>query len=272
MKCADPYNITYAKWLPSAARSVIEYELTRPGSWVNLWKQGNESARDEIDVWFSFANDERMSEVYSGIENEFPDFEATLDQYLDAAWAARMGSLKSYRDRYKKVAKHGPKVKKKALELKALIEESFELGEAPGEFSSTVWLLRAARENPRRPWLGRQHMVGTRTEPAEIDRYMWDGAPGIAEMLDALAMVAGEWQVGSDDDAIGAALKSRQTSELGDYTRGFLYLLKERGIPVTLQSPPNLLRAIESTIAVVLDIKDDNEGIIRAIQRALKDV
>ena len=153
MKCPDPYNITYAKWLPEAARAVIEHEINRPGSWVDSWKQGNESAKEEIDVWFSFANDERMAEVYSGLEEVFPDLEATLDQYLDSAWAARMGSLKLYRDRYKKAVKLGPKVQKKALELTQLIEESFELGEAPTEFSSLVWLLRAARENPRCPWL-----------------------------------------------------------------------------------------------------------------------
>ena len=90
-------------------------------------------------------------------------------------------------------------------------------------------------------------------------------------MLEAVANAAGEWQLELEDDAIGAALKSRQTNELGDYTRAFLYLLEARRIPVTPQSPPELLRAIESTIAVVLDIEDDNEGIIRAIQRALKD-
>ena len=271
MKCPDPYNFTYAQWLPKVAKAVIKQEITRPGGWVDSLKQGNESAREEIDVWFSFANDERMAEVYFGLEEVFPDFEATLDQYLDAAWAARIGSLKSYRDRFKKSAKLGPKVQKKALELKALIEESFQLGEAPGEFASPVWLLRAARENPRRPWLGRQHMVGTETEPAEIDRYLWDGAPKVPEMLEALANVAGEWSLEPDDDAVGAALKSRQTNELGDYTRAFLYLLKERRIPVTPQSPPELRRAIESTISVVLDIEDDNEGIIRAIERAIRD-
>ena len=270
MKCPDPYNITYAKWLPDAARAVIEHEITRPGGWVDSSKQGNESAREEIDVWFSFANDERMAEVYSALEEVFPDFEATLDQYLDAAWAARMGSLKSYRHRYKKAAKLGPKVQKKALELAKLVEESFELGEAPVEFWSPVRLLRAARENPRRPWLGRRHLVGTETEPAEIDRYFWEGAPRVPEMLNALANAAGEWKLEPEDDAIGAALKSRQTNELGDYTRAFLYLLEARRIHVTPESPPELLQAIESTIAVVLDIEGDNEGIIRAIQRALK--
>ena len=271
MKCPDPHNITYAKWLPPAARAVIEHEFTRQDSWIDSWKWGNESAREEIDIWFSFANDERMDEVYSNLEEMFPDLEATLYQYLDSAWAARMGSLKSYRDRFKKAAKLGPKVQKKALELIELIEESFQLGEAPAEFSSPVWLLRAARENPRRPWLGRRHIVGTETEPAEIDRHLWEGAPRIPEMLDALANVAVEWRLEPEDDAIGAALKSRQTNELGDYTRAFLYLLEARRIPVTPQSSPELLRAIESTIAVVLDIDDDNEGIMRAIQRALKD-
>lgn len=297
MKCPDPYNITYAKWLPPSAKAVIEHELTRQGNWVDSWKWGNEAAMKEIDIWYSFANDPAMESVYEDLGAAVLNSKHQLSNFLDAAWGASMGSLSVDREDLKHTSDLIPKIGRKALELKNLLEQLDRGVLVPSELLSVFSLLQSTPDTESSHWVGRNYILGDkprndvpqvpggaieihidtesdtdypRREPDwYVDSYLWKGAPSLPNLLSTMARAIQintdkaddaeiDWWKPELDGAVAAALESRQENARAGYLRAFLCILRERGFSLNSETPSHMRAAIVGVARVVLDYTEND--------------
>lgn len=297
MKCPDPNNINYPPWLPETAENVIKQELNRTDNWVQSWQQGNEAAKREIDIWYSFANDPAMESVYEDLGAAVLNSEQQLSNFLDAAWGASMGSLSVAREDLKHTSDLIPKIGRKALELKKLLEQLDRSVLVPGELLSVFSLLQSTPDTESRYWVGRNYILGEkprndvpqvpggaieihidtesdtdypRREPDwYVDPYLWKGAPSLPNLLSTMARAIQintdkaddaeiEWWRPELDGAVAAALESRQENARAEYLRAFLSILRERGFSLNSETPSHMRAAIVGVARVVLGYTEND--------------
>lgn len=221
MSYIDPDN----DWIPEVARAALDAEYNRPNSWAVFAAEGNEAAQAEVELWKRLANDPAMEAVYKNLDALD---EHRLADFLDAAWGARMGSLSESRKGRRHTLELVPKIRKKALELKALLDQIDGSLMVPSELLSVVSLLQSAEADERKEggWLGRRYMVGEKpsdspSEPSdapteveikivaadpsdpvsernELDPYFWSGAPTVPNLIKAIADAAEGWEQQAD--------------------------------------------------------------------------
>ena len=99
--------------------------------------------------------------------------------------------------------------------------------------------------------------------PQRTEPYLWEGAPTVSNLLQAIADAAKDWTQEAErgyitDDAnrgnpvLTAALQKDRSLLIPEYVRGFIAALREKDFIITPQSPMELTRAIRGTIRVVL--------------------
>lgn len=221
MSYIDPDN----DWIPEVARAALDAEYNRPSSWAEFAAEGNEAAQAEVEIWKRLANDPAMVSVYENLDTLD---EHRLAEFLDAAWGARMGNLSEIRKGRARTLKLVPEIRKKALELKALLDQIDGSLMVPSELLSVVSLLQSAEADQRKKggWLGRRYVVGEKlsdspAEPSdaptdfeirivaanpsdplpernELDPYLWSGAPTVPNLIKAIADAADDWKQQAD--------------------------------------------------------------------------
>lgn len=281
-----------AEWVPAHAVSILEKEF---GYWQNLWAwplrvgpPTQDSMADllspenkhlrEMKIWLRLANDEVMKDVYENLE-AVPGFdEHQLADFLDAAWGARMGSLSEIRKGRARTRKLMPEIGEKALELKALIEQLDGSVPVPSELLSVVSLLRSAEEYQQTPWASSWQGGVGHSALDSIDPTIWDDAPTVPNLLQALAGAATDWkqseQTGSHDP-VEAALSGDKSNERTECLRALVAMLEERGLLVRTHVKPEMRRAIVGVARVVLEYTNGNDptlfedAMTRALNRLL---
>lgn len=89
------------------------------------------------------------------------------------------------------------------------------------------------------------------TTPEQDQRYAWQVAPPVADLLQTLARAANDFEP-REHHLIGAATAKRQDSEKAAYIRAFAHLLGESGIELT----PGIKNAMATTATLVLNRHD----------------
>ena len=274
-----------AKWVPDDTAEILGKEFVY---WRNLWAwplrvgpPTQDTMADllspenkhlkEMQFWQRLANDPAMEKVYEDLDTVGFDKHRLAD-FLDAAWMANMGDLRGFRERRDQTFKTVPEIVKKALELKEMIESLDSDLMPPRELFDVVSLLRLAEQYQQTPWAySWQGGVG-HSALDSIDPHIWNGAPTVPNLLQALVGAATEWKQKAErgeitEDAnrgnpvLTAALQKDRSLLIPEYARGFIAALRDKGFVVTSQSPMHLTRAIRGIIRVVLGhTKQDTKG------------
>jgi hypothetical protein len=247
------------------------------------------SVEGEQTCVLRFAHDDRMRAVYNELQKVFTSDDQYAD-FLRSAYAADL-DFERYRQRVKQAKRLAPKIAEAASALACLLKQAGDVGggKAPSEFYCIRTLLNATDnheldDHNLHMWRAlRKSITGERREvspgpqdllpvgpmkfvlvpvkpgEAKIDPeeqarntlfYAWENAPDLVAILGTVEAAARNW-IPQEGGAIGAAISTRQRSQVSEYVRAFAKLLRQHMPSLEFSAP--IVAAMAGVADVVLN-------------------